>query len=389
MHYLLGRSLVNPLNYAYFVIFIPFALISVASNYNGAAAFLWLIMLFFIVFFDNYLITYVKRQFGSKPLLAVGLGLILAVLILLDRYHLFSLKAISEKIFTSILIHPLLIVLPLFAFAAIYYINFSFLKNAAYLEEVSKNATKKVVSTSGISFFNRFGVIGELMNLEIKLMTRNKRPKSIIYMTPLFLLYGFFFYPQPTYMNHNSMLIFVGIFISGGFMMTYGNYLISWESSYFDALITKSFDFQKYFQAKYTLLATVTVISFLITIPYLFFDIKLLYINAACFLFNLGFNLNLVVYFAMNNKKYLDISKSAKFNYQGVGLSNFIVVLPMMVLPILINLPFSLLGMPQIGLFVLSGIGLLGIGMNKPIQKLIIKRFYQKKYIMAEGFRQR
>ncbi|MCX6230704.1 MAG: DUF5687 family protein [Bacteroidetes bacterium] len=389
MHYLLGRSLVNPLNYAYFVIFIPFALISVTSNYSFGLAILWLIMLFFIVFFDNYIITYVKRQFGSKPLIAVGLGLILLSLILLDRYHIFSLKAISEKIFTSIIIHPYLIIFPIMAFAAIYYINFSFLKDAAYLEEVSKNSTKKVVSTSGISFFNRFGVIGELMNLEIKLMTRNKRPKSIIYMTPLFLLYGFFFYPSPHYNTLGGLLIFVGIFISGGFMMSYGNYLISWESSYFDALITKSFDFQKYFQAKYTLLATVTVISFLLTIPYLFFDIKLLYINTACFLFNLGFNLNLVLYFAMNNKKYLDLSKSAKFNYQGVGMSNFIIVLPMMVLPVLIYLPFSLLGMPQLGLIVLSGIGLLGIALNKPIQKLILKRFYQKKYIMAEGFRQR
>jgi hypothetical protein len=380
---------VNPLNYAYFIIFIPFSLISVASNYSGLAAFLWLVMLFFIVFFDNYLITYVKRQFGSKPLIAVCLGIILAALILMDRYHIFSLKDISEKIFTSILIHPLLVVLPLIAFAAIYFINFSFLKNAAYLEEVSKNTSKKAVSTSGISFFNRFGVIGELMNLEIKLMTRNKRPKSIIYMTPLFLLYGFFFYPQPTYMNHDSMLIFVGIFISGGFMMSYGNYLISWESCYFDALLTKSFDFQKYFQAKYTLLVSVTIISFLVTIPYLFFDIKLLYINFACFLFNLGFNINIVLYFAMNNKKYLDLSKSAKFNYQGVGMSNFIVILPMMLLPILLFVPFSLFGFPHIGLIVLGSIGLIGIALYKPLHAMIIRRFYVKKYEMAEGFRQR
>ena len=388
MHYLLGRSVVNPVNYFYFVIFIPFAINAVSNIYSAEIAFLWLFILLLVIFFDNYLITYVKRQMGNKPIIVLGLGLLIVALIVLDTYKIFSLQKISEDFFTSILLQPILIIIPIIALICIYYINFSFLRKNAYLENISKNNSRKSVSTVGVSFFNRFGVIGELMNLEVKLMLRNKRPKSIIYMTPLFLLYGFFFYPQEIYMNMSAMLIFVGVFISGGFMMTYGNYLISWESSYFDALLTKSFNFQKYFQAKYTLLASVTVISFLITIPYLFFDIKLLYINLACFLFNLGFNLYIVLYFAMNNKKYLDLSKSATFNYQGVGVSNFIVVLPMLLLPILIYIPFAFMNMPTIGLIVIGCIGLIGIVLYKPIQNIIIKRFYQKKYEIAEGFRQ-
>lgn len=389
MHYLLGRSLVNPLNYFYFVIFIPFSIKAVAYFYSPPIAFLWLFLMFLIVFFDNYLITFVKRQLGSKPLIALVVGLIIVFFIVLDSLKIFSLQSISEKMFTAIILSPILILIPILLVAAIYVVNFNFLKRNAYLEDLSKNNSKKAVSTSGISFFNRFGVVGELMNMEIKLMLRNKRPKSIIYMAPMFLLYGFIFYPQDVYMKMGSMLIFVGIFISGGFMMTYGNYLISWESSYFDALLTKNFDFKKYFQAKFTLLASATVVSYLLTIPYVFFDTKLLYINTACFLFNLGFNLNLVLFFAMNNKKHLDLSKSATFNYQGVGVTNFIVVLPMMLLPILIYSPFGLINKPMIGLMVIAGIGLIGIVLYKPLQKLIINRFYKKKYDMAEGFRQR
>jgi hypothetical protein len=91
----------------------------------------------------------------------------------------------------------------------------------------------------------------------------------------------------------------------------------------------------------------------------------------------------------MNNKKYLDLSKSATFNYQGVGASNFIVVLPMMLLPILIYLPFNFMEIPEIGWMVIGGIGLMGIALYKPLHKMIIHRFYIKKYAMAEGFRQR
>jgi len=162
MHYLLGRSFTNPFNYAYFVIFIPFAIKAVASIYSPAIALLWLFMMLLIVFFDNYLITYVKRQLGSKPLIALGLGVLIASFIALDSYKIFSLQAISEHVFTSILLHPFYIILPLISVACIYYLNFTFLKKNAYLENFSKSNAKKAVGTAGISFFNRFGVIGEL-----------------------------------------------------------------------------------------------------------------------------------------------------------------------------------------------------------------------------------
>jgi hypothetical protein len=388
MHYLLGRSITNPINYFYFVIFIPFAIKAVSTIYNTPTALLWLLMLLIITMFNNFLITYIKRQMGSKPWIALTFGLIIAGFILLDSMKIFSLQLISENIFTSIMLNPIFITFLFGLLLTIYFINYRFLISNAYLENLNKNQSKKSISTANISFFNRFGIIGELINLEIRLTLRNKRPKTILYMSPLFLLYGFFFYPNDMYMNMNGMLIFVGIFITGGIMMSYGNYLISWESSYFDALLTKSFDFKKYFQAKIALLAVVTIVSYLITLPYLFLDIKLLYINTACFIFNLGFNINVVLFFALNNKKYLDLSKGGAFNYQGLGASNFIVMLPMLIIPILIYVPFSMMDMPKTGLLILSGIGILGIILQKPITNLVIKRFYKQKYEMAEGFRQ-
>ena len=388
MHYLLGRSVVNPVNYFYFVIFIPFAIKAVAYIYNAQTALLWLFMLLIIILFNNFLITYIKRQMGSKPIIALLIGLLLGGFILLDNLKVFSLQHISEVAFTSIMIKPVLLLVPIALLSVIYYINYSFLISNAYLENLDKNLSKKTISTAKISFFDKFGIIGELMNLEIRLSLRNKRPKTILYMTPLFLLYGFFFYPQEIYLNSGGMLIFVGIFISGGMMMSYGNYLISWESGYFDALLTKSFDFKKYFQAKIALLSVVTIISYIVTLPYLLFDIKLLYINTACFLFNLGFNINVVLFFALNNKKYLDLSKGGAFNYQGLGASNFIVMLPMMLIPIFIYLPFSFMDMPHVGLIILGAIGVVGMLLHKVILNMVLNRFYKQKYEMAEGFRQ-
>lgn len=389
MHYLSVKTLLHPLNYLYFVIFIPFSLRAIAQIYSLSAAIVWLFALLFLFWFNSSLIAYVKRQFSSKPSIALILLGVLAILFGLDYYNIVPFSFYSGKIFTLVITNNLLLIVPFIISSVMYFINYSFLKKNAYIEVIAKNIPSKVGDAGDFNFINRFGTIGELIKLELKLMFRNKRPKSIIYLTPLFLLYGFFFYPQDIYMNMGGMLIFVGIFITGGFMMSYGNYLISWESSYFDALLTKSFDFSNYLRAKYWLLFAVTCISYLLSLFYGFFNIKLIYTHTACFLFNLGFNINIVLYFAMNNKKYLDLSKGATFNYQGVGLSNFVIILPMMVLPVIIYAPFGILGIPYTGLIIIGSIGILGLIFNKAIQKAALKRFYQKKYEMAEGFRQR
>jgi len=389
MHYLSLKSMLHPLNFLYFVIFIPFSIKAVAYIYKPSDAIVWLLMLQFLLWFNSSLISNIKRQFSVRPLIALALLLFLVILIGLDYFSLLPISKFFSKLFTSIITNNILLIIPVILFISMYFINFYYLKRSAYIENLAKNSGSKKVNTSDFGFINRFGTIGELIKLELKLMFRNKRPKTIIYLTPLFLLYGLFFYPQEIYMNMGGMLIFVGIFITGGFMMSYGNYLISWESCYFDALLTKNFDFSNYLRAKYWLLFFVTVVSYLFSLLYGFFDIKLLYTHTACFLFNLGFNINIVLYFAINNKKYLDLSKGSTFNYQGVGLSNFVIILPMMVLPVIIYAAFGVFGLPFTGLIVLSSIGILGIIFNNSIQKAIFKRFYVKKYEMAEGFRQR
>ncbi|MEI6822105.1 MAG: DUF5687 family protein [Bacteroidota bacterium] len=389
MHYLLCKSLVNPINYFYFLIFIPFAINGVSYYYDFHTAILWLFSILMIVWFDNFIITYFKRQLGIKPLFTLGFALVFASMFFLDYFKIFSLRNVSELVFTKIMIQKTLLLILALMVVVVYYLNFSFLKKNAYPEEIGKKFAKKSVHAKDISFIKQFGVIGELLNLEIKLMLRNKRSKTIIYMTPIFIFYGFFFYPQELYMNMGGMLVFVGIFISGGFMFSYGNYLISWESGYFDLIMSNNIDFKKYFQEKFFLLASVTAISYIITLFYAFLNIKLLYINTACFIFNIGFNVHVIMYFALNNKKYIDLNRQAAFNFQGVSSKNFLVMLPAMFLPVLIYLPFSFFISPVAGLIVLSCIGILGLLLHNKIVNYIVKEFHNKKYEMAEGFRQR
>ena len=130
----------------------------------------------------------------------------------------------------------------------------------------------------------------------------------MLYMLPIFLLYGFVFYPQDIYKDFISILIFVGVFMSGGMMINYANYAFGWESKYFDIILTSSIDFKKYVTVKLILAVLVCTFCFVLTIPYIFFGIKIFYINLATYLYNIGILSFLLLYMATYNKKRMNLS---------------------------------------------------------------------------------
>jgi hypothetical protein len=245
-----------------------------------------------------------------------------------------------------------------------------------------------VAEASDIIFLNRFGEVGRLIALEMKLIWRHKRSKSVLFMSAVILFYGFIFYPQKIYMEGFAMLIFVGIMMTGMFMFNYGQFMPSWQSGHFDALLTKRVSPYQFYQAKFWLFVPVALLSFLFTLPYGFFGFKIILINLAAVLFNLGVNIFVVFYFSVLNKNRIDLSRSSAFNWQGVGASKFVMMLPLLLLPLLIYAPFGYLGQPYWGIFAIGLMGLLGFVFHRTLLHLVANRFLEHKYKMAAGFRQ-
>jgi hypothetical protein len=377
------------MNYIYYTIFIPFSINSVAYFYNSKTAIVWLLTILMISLFDNFLITYFKRQLGNKPLVTLFFGLFMAALFLMDYFKIYSIRNISEVVFTAIMLNKVFLIIPIILVSLLYYFNLFFLKKNSYLEEIGKNDSKKAVHSKDFGFIKQLGVIGELINLEIKLLLRNKRSKSVLIMSNIFILYGLFFYNQNHNLGSGGMLIIIGMLITSGFIMAYGNYLFSWESGYFDLMISNNIDYKKYFQEKYFLLASITSIAYLLSLSYAYFGIQIVYFNTVCFLFNIGFNIYVVLYFSLNNKRFIDLSKKAAFNYQGLSAKHYITMFPILFLPIIIYGIFSLCFNRTFGLIVLGSIGIIGLLLHNIIINFIVKKFHYKKYDMAEGFRQR
>lgn len=386
VNFILTKPLFNSLN----VLPLSFALAITFGLHKHLDAYtFWMIFSCVIIgdLFVNYLSIYIKRvQIKHEYVFYIFLASF-ASFLLLDQFNVVNFQAISSDLFMQVIQNPLWLLAGILLFAMAYYLNFQLLYKHFSLEDFGKGDSNQRSSLENLNYLDRFGKIGTFALLELKMCVRNKRTRTMLFMTPLFLLYGLFFYSNPTYLEMNGFLIFIGLFISGGFMMSFGLYFFAWESGHFDLMLTANNTYKDYIKAKYFLMLSTSTIIFLLSTFYVFFGIEILIINSVCFLFNIGVNSLLLLYFATNNNKHMDLSKGSAFNYQGVSGRHFVLMIPLLVLPILIYLPFSLMDQTNAGFALIGGLGILGLLFREKMLDLITQRFISKRHTMSEGFR--
>ena len=368
------------------IIFTPFLFKVILSASGGIAVAAFFISIIALSVFNNYLALYIKRKSNLNGWIFVAFGIGLTLLTCGDYlWHFYSLKAISYLFFGNLIAKPYLVLLPLLVSVVMYYVNFYYLKNNLYLEELTTKKGEGHKSSTEIPFLNRFGNVGDLVANEVKLIFRNKRPRSALTMGLFFLFYGLIFYTQPIY--GDGMKVFVGMFMTGIFIISYGQFMFSWQGSHFDGLLVTNINFKNFLKAKYLLFTIVSTIAFILTTPYAYFGWRVVVIHFVMYLWNIGINTTIVLYFANRNFKRIDLSKGASFNWEGVGATQMLLSLPLMLFPYVVFLPIKYTLGNNAGFTALAVVALIFIlTRNFWIGKLE-KDFYNKRYKIAEGFR--
>ena len=388
LHFILLRSLVHPFNFLTAVFFLPYTLHVLVPQLESAAAWSWWGSMVLISLLIHNGLFFFKKQLDDKP---VGTVLLIALVLLMGAiqyFNWFSLGALTAPLFAAAadLLWVPLILAALLVFA--YFLNFLFLRQNMYPEDWSKNQEAKIQSIPALGILSNLGVAGELMGLEIRLILRHKRTRSIMMLTAFFLFYGLIFYRDSLYMEEMpGMLIFVGILITGMFMMNYGQFLLSWNSNHYDFLLSKPVSTMDYLKSKFYLMAAVGLITYVLTIPYVYFGWKILLINTCMLLFNLGVNIYVIMNMSMWSPKKINLEKSSMFNYEGLGAAQWVMAIPIIFLPYVIYLPFTLMGNSQLGLIAIGAVGLTGILFHKPLLAHTARRLQSKKYSISHTFR--
>jgi len=388
VHFVAAKSIFAIGNYLSWLVILPFAFKVVAPAYSTGIAWIYALSFVLLVFSNNFLATYVKRQLVGNPKIVGVFGLSMIALILLDYFNVISVSLVSSGVFAQLLANPALVSVSFLLLILTYLMNFWFLKSRLYPEEVTLKKEKKMDSLSDIRYLKTLGLTGQLFSLDLRLIWRHKRTRSIVFMAPVFLGYGLFFYTVPMYREMYAFLIFVGIFMTGGMMLNYLNYCFSYESNYFDNILANYKDFERYIRTKFIFAILISTACYILTIPYVFFGTDILLMNSMTFLYNIGFLSYILLYIATFSKKRMDLSKGAAFNYQGLGASHWLSMLPAFLMPVFIYLPFSWMNYPTAGMIFIGALGVAGLMFSKSLLNVILKQFMNRRYSMAEGFRE-
>jgi hypothetical protein len=385
VNFMLVKSIWSPFNLIHFVIFIPF-MTEVFANLEFWSAMGWTISFSSLVFFNNYLLLYLKRTSEINAKVYLGMLASLVLILLLDWFDLVDFQVVSASVFNSFFLYPAASLVPVALILGAYLLNFKYLMANMYLNKISKTKQNEV-SYVGSGILSRFGLVGRLSELEFKFIWRNKRPRAVLLMTILFLGYGLFVFPNPQYAGSYYMYILFSIIITGMFMMNYGQYLLGWEGSHFDHILTRNVSFEDYYLSKFLLFAIVSGAAMVLSLPYVYFGWDVILILFCVFLFNLGISSHIVMFFGSMNPKKIDMTQGSVLNWQGVGAAQFLMIIPVMALPIVIYFIGNMLWGPNGAVILFGVIGLLGLAVTRFWIGLLAKWLRGQRYEISNDFR--
>ncbi|MFZ2284717.1 MAG: DUF5687 family protein [Lutibacter sp.] len=387
LHYVLGKSAVSFFNFLPLFAVIPFGIMLIIEDYGTISALVWMFLMVIFTLIINFLNIIIESRSAETELSFLPIIVIASGLFALNYFEIISLSTQLANGINAIYVNPALILIPLAILVAVYYINYAFLLKKLYVDG-SLKAKTQIASTTDLTWTRRFGTIAPFLQLDLKLLWRNKRPRSSIFILIIGLLYGLFFYPNPVYDNLEWLYVFVGIFVTGIFIINFGQFIPAWDSGYYKLLMSQNIKYKEYLNSKYSLMVMSSIIMFVLSIPYVYFGWKILMLHFAAMIYNLGINTYIILLAGSFNRKKIDLTQRAAFNYQGTGAVQWLVGFPLLIVPVAIFYgTYKLIGF-EAGVANLIIFGAIGIVFHQKIMRFIVSKYLQSKYVMINAFDQ-
>ena len=388
INFVLLKSLFSFYNILPILIYVPFAIVvAVKSNHTAVSMTGWACSVLFLSFSVNYFNFLIKKKFAEDLKSFLPAIILILVLASLEYFDVFPVSEKFGLFLNYVLEMPYLAILPLVLVIVFFVWVRATLKKKFYLDSGLKTKQKEVKSQD-FEWLKRFGDIAPFLQLDMKLIWRNKRPKTTVYLSFFFLLYGLLFFTNSVYEGMPVMFVFAGIFISGIFMINFGQFVPSWDASYYQMIMSQNIPMRKYLASKAALISFSIIILTILSTPYVYFGWNILLIIFVCALYNLGVNVPLLMFTGSFNKKRIDLEKSPFMNYQGTGAAQWLVALPLLAVPIGLFYLFYKVFNFNIGLLAIGVLGVIGILLRNYLMDRITIRYKKNKYAMIHGYKQ-
>ncbi len=383
IHFLMGKTILSFFNFLTFFIVFPFSIVLLVKEYPPIQVISWLLSIIYITYtinFVNFLINKSNTYFYVIiSVLAIGIGL--------EYYDIYKISTPIGIAFNALYNHAYLTTIPFGLMLFSYYLTFKDIRKGFYLDNTVSKKIKEVNATD-LSWMNRFGSVAVFLKNDVKLIWRNVRSKQVLFMSFFFLFYGLFFYTSKTYKDIPAFLAFASMFITGGFLMTFGQLVPSWDSEYYKMLMSQNIPYKKYLESKWYLMVFGVSISFILSTPYIYFGWDIFAMIAAGALFNIGLNSFITLFGGALNRVPIELNVKAKAfsNTNGFNPTQLLISLPKIFLPMLLfYIPYKL-GSFNLGLIVLAASGVLGIVFKNFFLNKIESIYQKGKYKTIAAF---
>lgn len=386
VHFSLGKTALSFFNWTHALFFIPFTVVLLAKGY-GYQAILWNIAMFALVYFNNFINILINNKdavFYSVLAVFAGLGLT-------QYYNIFDITAYTQPFFQGMYDTNYLFLIPVILLVAAYYFSFQYFKSNLNLDEgLAKKS--EVAQTENYTWLEQFGTLGTFLKNDIRLLRRNKRSKTTLIMSVMFIFYGLLFFTGSIEAYDNpAMKVFAAIFVSGGFLFTFGQFIPSWDSAYYQLLMSQNIPYKEYIKSKWWLMVIGTVISTLLASFYIYFGVHTYLIVVVAAIFNIGVNSHLVMLGGAFVKTPIDLttSKQAFGDKQAFNVKTMLIAIPKLVLPMILYAAGYYLFSPNIGLLFVALAGVIGFMFRNYMFTKIEKIYKSEKYATIAAYKQK
>lgn len=389
IHFLLVRSLFTPFSLLVLLLFLPVTITDISPVYGPLYATLWLGTLFFFSIAMHFLVLWFKEVNSGRIGGTISVFILAILPFVLLYFNSINIGTVSAPFFALSHTGPVALIIGLASCITGYLIIFRRYLGSAYLEEGPKQAFS-LFGGSGTNLFSRFGIAGTLADMELKLILRHKKSRGYLIMSLLFLSYGLLFYGQSSSdgtSEISGLYLFVGVFITSIFFVQYGQFFLSWTSASFDFFITKKYGLESLVRGKLLLLISFTIITYLLSLPYIYFGWHIFVLHTAALFYNIGIGIHIIVFLSLWEPKPIDINKGALFNYDGIGIAQFLMAIPFFALPYFIYVPISMLADPYTGIVAVGLFGLTGLIFFEKFVAYTMRKLRNHRYKISSSFR--
>lgn len=384
VHFTLGKTALSFFNWIHVFLFVPFSIMLIINNHSILNVVLWHLGIIGIVYASNFINVLVNNKDSFfYPILTL-----VVVCALSQYYKLFDITTYTFPFFDGLYTTNYLFLIPIIAVVILYYFAFNFFKNNLNLDEgLAKKSD--VAKTENFAFLDQFGTLGTFLKNDIKLIKRNKRSRTTIIMSVVFLFYGFLFFNNPH--QAKVMGIFAGIFVSGGFLFTFGQFVPSWDSAYYQLMMSQNVQYKEYIKSKWWLVVIATAISTLLASFYIYLGWHIYLLIVVGAIYNIGVNSHLVLLGGAFVKTPIDLStgKGAFGDKQAFNIKTMLIAIPKLLIPVLLYGLGTWIFSENIGLVFVAVAGILGFTLRNYVFAKIEKIYKTEKYATIAAYKQK